>query len=70
MMTRQGLLFYSQESNHLHQQPRAESQISLLLGTVLCCNRKSAGKAGFASWTYAAMLYLPLLQRLFVIIKY
>jgi hypothetical protein len=60
MMARQEVLFYSQESNHLHQQPRAESQISLLLGTVLCCNRKSAGKAGFASWTYAAMLYLPL----------
>jgi len=54
MMARQEVLFYSQESNHLHQQPRVESQVSLLLGTALCGSRKSAGKAIFAS--YVAML--------------
>ena len=58
MMARQVLLFYSQKSNQLHEQPRTsfgnDSQMGLLLGTVLCCSRKSAGKAIYAS--YVAML--------------
>ncbi len=54
IMAHHELLFCSQGSNHLHQQPRTEPHMSLLLGMVLYCGEKFAGKAIFAS--YVAIL--------------
>ena len=54
MMAHHEQLFYSQESNHLHQQPRAKITYEFFVGAVLYCSENFAGKAIFAS--YVAIL--------------